>query len=218
MLQRGGWMIAAGPKVGDVVYNTLALPVHEQGGPIKALTARPIRPFTLRVPLWKFIFQAFNEDLLGLMDSSQKPVKSLFEKLGKEVLNGAPVFPLSAQGRRGQALEGSRLVSDAGLPVLGNNWEKIRREAVLGGADMEEDCDPDLLLQPPRSFVPSTVHLLTRTQLRELPLPPRRRHRNTGFLLAGIGLAFFLGFLALDSESLEEDDCLCATHSPKDAC
>jgi hypothetical protein len=101
ILQRGGWMIAAGPKVGDGVYSTLALPVHEQGGPIDALTARqladPIRPFMLRIPLWKFVFQAFHEDLLGLMDSPQKPLKrSSFEKLGTEALDGAPVFPLSA--------------------------------------------------------------------------------------------------------------------------
>jgi hypothetical protein len=46
------------------------------------------------------------------------------------------------------------------LPVLGNDWEKIRREAVLGGADQDEDAVPDLLLRPTGRFVPSMVHFV----------------------------------------------------------
>jgi hypothetical protein len=67
-----------------------------------------LKPFTMRIALWKFVFQAVSEDLLGLMDTPKKSVAGSGEMLGWEAVDGSPVG-------------GTRPVSDGGLPVLGRN-------------------------------------------------------------------------------------------------
>jgi hypothetical protein len=148
ILQGRGWMIGAGAKVGDGVFVSLIIPTFKRGGPIDQETANqlsnPLKPFTMRIGLWKFVFQAVSEDLLGLMDSPKKSVAGS-ETLEWEAVDGLPVGA-------------TRLVSDGGLPVLGGNgW--IGSGDRMFGADLGTDNPPlDLLRQPIEETVPRFVH------------------------------------------------------------
>jgi hypothetical protein len=123
MLQRTGWLIGAGRNVGNGVFNHLFLPTHEHGGPVTPAAAlqlsHPIAPFTMRIPMWKFVFQAYSEDLLGLVDSPVRSVNRRGETLDLRVFDGAPEKS-SLKGDEWGRVEGmTRLVTDGGLPVLG---------------------------------------------------------------------------------------------------